>query len=109
MPNRHNSEYDADVRGGDYEGTGYGSRLLNYGDVPADVLRTTQQTGTHSGKGPKGYVRRDESIQEEIHEMLTRDEQVDATDVEVQVVSGVVTLSGSVPDRQMKYRTEEMV
>ncbi len=106
MPNRHSSEYDADTQGGDYEGTGYGSRLLNNGPIPADILRSQYQTGTHSGKGPKGYIRPDSSILEEIYEILTRDHDVDATDIEVQVESGVVTLAGFVPDRQMKHRSE---
>jgi hypothetical protein len=63
----------------------------------------------YRGVGPRGYQRSNERIREEIHERLTDDPYVDPTDVEVQVQDGIVTLSGAIPDRAMKRRTEDDV
>lgn len=58
------------------------------------------------GKGPKGYRRADGRIREEVCEALTRSREVDATNIEVDVNNGVVTLKGSVPYRNMKKEAE---
>jgi hypothetical protein len=60
------------------------------------------------GLGPKGYQRRAERIYEDVCERLWHDGQVDASDVEVRVEDGVVSLSGRVDDRDQKYRAEEL-
>lgn len=56
------------------------------------------------GNGPRGYVRSDQRIFEDVCEALTRDAAVDASEVEVKVETGVVTLSGTIADRPMKKR-----
>ena len=61
------------------------------------------------GRGPKGYARSDERLKEMICERLTEDGQIDASDISVEVSNCEVTLSGSVPDRQTKFRAEELV
>lgn len=61
------------------------------------------------GRGPKGYVRTDQRLRDLICERLTEDPLVDASDVDVQVANGEVTLSGSVRDRKMKWRAEDLV
>ncbi|PLP97272.1 RNA-binding protein [Cupriavidus pauculus] len=58
--------------------------------------------------GPKGYQRSDERIREDLCERLAMSGRVDVREVEVSVASGVVTLSGTVQDRQQKYRIEDM-
>ena len=58
--------------------------------------------------GPKGYQRSDERIREDLCERLAMSGRVDVREVEVAVASGVVTLSGTVQDRQQKYRIEDM-
>ena len=63
----------------------------------------------HSGRGPKGYRRSDERIREEICDRLTDDWHVDASEVEVVVNSGQVTLSGSVHSREEKRKAEDLV
>lgn len=60
------------------------------------------------GKGPKGYARSDERIREDVCEHLLHSHDVDATDVEVSVKEGEVTLSGTVTDRFQKRRAEEL-
>jgi hypothetical protein len=61
------------------------------------------------GRGPKGYQRSDERIREDVCERLERDHAVDATDIEVAVENGVVTLTGFVDDRRTKRYTEDLV
>ncbi|MGZ6470101.1 MAG: BON domain-containing protein [Bdellovibrio sp.] len=63
--------------------------------------------GPYAGKGPQGYHRSDERIHEEICEILTRHPSIDAKNIEVEVKDGEVLLSGTVPERYMKYFAEE--
>ena len=62
----------------------------------------------HKGKGPKGYKRSDERIQDDINDRLTDDTQLDASDIEVTVTNGEVKLSGTVDNRQAKRRAEDL-
>lgn len=55
---------------------------------------------------PKGYRRRDSGIKDEVCELLKWDPDVDATEVEVSVENGVVTLRGTVDSRHAKRRAE---
>jgi HSP20 family molecular chaperone IbpA len=61
------------------------------------------------GMGPKGYKRSDERISEEVHERLTDDPWVDASDIHVHVSNGEVTLTGTVDNRETKHRAERLV
>lgn len=63
----------------------------------------------HSGKGPKGYKRRDERIFEEVCETLYQSPDVDATEIEVEVDDGIVTLRGEVEGRIIKKIAEHLV
>ncbi|MFB9991376.1 BON domain-containing protein [Deinococcus oregonensis] len=71
----------------------------------------TDQSGmmSHRGKGPKGYQRNDDRIREEVNDALEDDHGVDASNIEVQVQGGEVTLTGTVTDRQQKRRAEEAI
>src|SRR5690606_12683857 len=53
----------------------------------------------YRGRGPKGYKKSDELLTEQICEMLADSAEIDATDIEVQVKDGEVTLSGFVASR----------
>ncbi len=66
-------------------------------------------TGSFRGRGPKGYQRSDERIREEVCECLTDDPMVDASNVEVNVRSGEVTLTGTVNSRFEKRRAVEII
>lgn len=61
----------------------------------------------HRGRGPKNYTRSDERIREDVNDRLTEDVWIDASEIEVAVESGEVTLSGSVADRSIKRRAED--
>jgi len=63
----------------------------------------------HRGKGPRGYRRSDQRISDDVHDALTDDPYLDATEVTVAVSSCEVTLSGVVADREAKHRAERIV
>lgn len=63
---------------------------------------------SYRGRGPKNYVRSDERILDDLAMRLTDAWEVDVGDVEVACEHGDVTLTGTVPDRWMKYRIEDI-
>jgi len=65
--------------------------------------------GRYSGRGPKGYSRSDDRIKEDVSERLEQHPDVDASDIEVIVKAGEVTLEGTVEDRRQKRMAEEAV
>lgn len=67
------------------------------------------EEGRHAGRGPKNWQRSDERIKEDVNERLTDHPQIDATEIDIQVRSGEVTISGSVEDRRIKRMVEDLV
>ena len=61
----------------------------------------------YRGRGPKDYRRSDDRIREEICDRLTDDRAIDASEVQIKVESGEVTLLGFVGTRDQKRRAEE--
>jgi hypothetical protein len=61
------------------------------------------------GRGPKGYQRSNERIREDVCDRLADDPMVDASDIEVAVTDGEVTLSGNARAREEKRRAEEII
>lgn len=59
-------------------------------------------------RGPKGYKRSDERIREDVNDRLAQQYDFDPSEVEVQVQSGEVTLSGTVRSRHEKFIAEEL-
>lgn len=72
-------------------------------------MGASETGGWHVGKGPSGYTRSDERIREDVCDRLTDDPYVDATNIEVAVQGGEVTLSGVVERRDEKRRAEDVV
>src|SRR6187397_2179663 len=68
----------------------------------------SRSSGGFAGRGPKGYRRSDERIREEISDQFMENDELDASEIEVMVVEGVVTLTGTVPDRQSKRLAEDI-
>lgn len=60
------------------------------------------------GRTPKGYTRSDERIKDDVCEQLYRTPDIDVSEVTVEVRNGTVTLEGTVPDRRMKHRLEDL-
>ena len=61
------------------------------------------------GKGPKNRTRSDELIREDVCQALYESYEVDASDIEVEVNKGLVTLKGSVNSRFAKKEAEVCV
>ncbi|MBT1703425.1 BON domain-containing protein [Chryseosolibacter indicus] len=70
--------------------------------------KNRDQSASHKGKGPRSYSRSDTRIHEDINDALYEDRYVDASDIEVVVENGEVTLLGQVDDRQAKRRAEDI-
>ena len=64
--------------------------------------------GKHAGRGPKNYRRPDPRIKEDLSERLMWDDEIDASDVEIEVRDGVVLLTGSVQDRRDRWRIDDI-
>jgi osmotically-inducible protein OsmY len=64
--------------------------------------------GSFSGRGPKNYQRSDARINEDVCDRLCESSEVDASEIEVSVSGGEVTLSGTVFDRNDKRRAEDL-
>jgi hypothetical protein len=87
-------EYDSDMRGS------YGE-----GGIPRWSSEGEQ---SFRGRGPRGYRRSDERIREDVCDRLTEDHDIDASDIDVKVESGEVTLEGTVDARRSKWLAEEL-
>jgi hypothetical protein len=66
-----------------------------------------QRQGRYAGRGPKNWQRSDDRIREDVNEMLTQHPDVDASDIDVQVATGEVTLTGTVSSRHEKRAAED--
>jgi osmotically-inducible protein OsmY len=75
-----------------------------FGDTEAEYRRQAD----HRGRGPRGYTRSDERIREDVNDWLMEDRYIDASDIEVTVVAGEVTLTGTVESRDTMWRAENL-
>jgi len=79
-----------------------------FGDEEAERRRRMDERRRgYAGRGPRGYRRSDERIHEDVNDRLTDDWYIDASDIEVSVNNGMVTLSGRVNSREEKRRAED--
>lgn len=67
-----------------------------------------RERGGFAGRGPRGYRRSDERIWEDVCERLTHAASVDASDIDVSVERGEVTLEGFVESRREKRAAEDI-
>jgi osmotically-inducible protein OsmY len=95
---RENAFGGTGARGDSYGSTRYGRGSSYLDSGPA----------TYAGRGPKNYRRSDERITEDLVQRLTDDHDVDATDIEVSVSEGTVTLGGYVATRREKRIAEQI-
>lgn len=99
-------DWDRSARGSGYPMSGGGMSLDEgrFYSGPTYGLRGPRRTGN----APKGYRRSDERIREDLCDRLSERWDVDARAIEVNVANGEVTLSGTVPERAMKFRAESI-
>jgi osmotically-inducible protein OsmY len=79
-----------------------------FGDEEAERRRRMDE-GNHRGKGPRGYKRSDDRVMEDVNDRLTDYSHLDASDIEVTVIDGVVKLEGWVDSRWAKRSAEDIV
>jgi osmotically-inducible protein OsmY len=65
--------------------------------------------GSHMGPGLQFHRRSDDKIHEEIWELLTNNADLDASEVDLHVEGGEVTVTGTVDSRDAKWLIEDMV
>jgi hypothetical protein len=65
-------------------------------------------TQSYRGVGPRSYRRSDQKIQEEVEDRFTDDPHLNPSNLEITTREGVVTLTGTVPDRGQKRRAEDL-
>jgi hypothetical protein len=75
----------------------------------SDYETTRSNQGWFGGRGPRGYQKSDDRIKEDVCDRLTDDPWVDASDIEVTVRGGEVTLAGNVRERSDKRRVEDVI
>ncbi|MGA7616731.1 MAG: BON domain-containing protein [Thermoanaerobaculia bacterium] len=111
------SERDVGVAGGYRErGAGRGT-MAGYGfDQGSDSFdsvtfrdENTENAGPHAGRGPRGYTRPDDRIEDDVCRRLTDDGRIDASGLTVHVENGEVTLDGGVDSRFEKRLAEDLV
>ena len=78
------------------------------GEAGAELDTAEPEPGRFAGIGPRGYKRPDVRIEEEVVQRLEDAEWIDATDAEVEVADGVVTLSGEVETRAERRAAEDV-
>ncbi len=90
--------------GGGYDQSDYGSNSLGM-----TGRRDRRRPGeSYAGMGPKGYKRTDERITEDINHRLTDHDEIDASDIDVKVKDGEVTLTGTICDRECRRQVEDV-
>lgn len=102
--------YGGGERGYEQGGRGFWDRATDevsswFGDEDAERRRRMDQ---FRGRGPKNYMRSDERIKEDVNDRLSDDGNLDASDMEVDVANGEVTLSGRISHRWDKRRAEDL-
>ena len=78
------------------------------GDEDDDERRPYSSAGRYRGRGPRNYRRSDERIRDDVSDRLADNDWLDASDIEVQVVGGEVTLTGTVESRYAKRLAEDI-
>jgi osmotically-inducible protein OsmY len=96
--------YEIEGARGEYRGREEDSFGQQLRDGANSVVRSVKR----AFRGPKGYKRSDDRIREDVSDRLAQQDQVDPSDIEVQVQNGEVTLTGTVQSRHEKFLAEEL-
>lgn len=89
---------------------GLANRSGSYGSAPhGGRERANAFTYDQTGRPTRAaYTRLDSQVREDICECMAADPLLDASDIEVQVDDGSVTLTGTVADQQELYRARDL-
>jgi osmotically-inducible protein OsmY len=98
-----------------YAGQGYHREFIDAYAGPAEAqggvgwqIAPESRRGPFAGRGPKGYVRSDERIREDVNDRLLEHAEIDATEIDVSVSDREVTLEGAVDDKRTKRLAEDV-
>lgn len=93
-----------------YESPGWSApQMGRTGGATGAMTRRYPEPGTgFEGVGPKNYARSDDRIREDVCDEISDDGEIDARDIDIEVKDREVTLSGTVPERYMKHRAEDI-
>src|SRR5687768_14735843 len=114
------NRFDADLTGGNYRpnrrhATEGGYAYGNYGGVTPEGRRYEganpyfEPPRRRANRGPSNFQRQDQRIYEDVCESLTDDDRIDASEIQVSVTNGEVTLTGRVRSRQAKRRANYVI
>lgn len=92
-----------------HEGPGLPGEDIWEEEEPNAMERREEQGAARAGARPPAGRQSDEALARTIHEILEKDPELDATDIEVAVEGGAVTLTGTVGSRDAKLLAEELV
>jgi len=95
-------------RASDTSGRGYGQSQYARPEGSRSGSSGVSGATSYRGRGPKNYMRSDERIREDLNERLTDSDEIDASNITVEVSNGVATLKGSVDERWMKHCAEDL-
>ncbi|MBK8026966.1 MAG: BON domain-containing protein [Chloroflexi bacterium] len=90
------------------QGYGTSDTQGSYGRHSPGSVQGQTGRGRSWGRGPRGYARSDDRIQEDVNDRLTWHGDIDATNIQVAVQNGEVTLEGRVEDRHQKRMAEDV-
>jgi osmotically-inducible protein OsmY len=103
---RHSTGATSGARGQE----GFGNPGENtWGEEQFRAERREEQGRRQTNTGPRSRRKSDESLKQEIREILTADPELEAVDIEVEVEGGAVTLRGAVVDSDARLLAEELV
>jgi BON domain len=101
--------------------TGFSGRVSEFGyEDPSWAVPQMGRTGGStmrrypepgegfSGVGPRNYARSDDRVREDVCDEISDDGEIDARDIDIEVRDREVTLTGTVPERYMKHRAEDI-
>jgi hypothetical protein len=99
-------------QGSGYGPQGYGAQsggMSGYGSMGGRSFgQGSMQGRSQQRRGPRGWERSDERIKDDVCERIYNSDDFDASDVTVEVRSGVVTLDGTVSERRARYMLEDL-
>jgi osmotically-inducible protein OsmY len=103
---RHSSGATSGARG--QEGLGFPGEGT-WGEEQYTAERREEQGRRGADGGSRARRRPDESLAQEIREILTKDPELEVTEMAVEVEGGAVTISGVVDDSDARLLAEELV
>jgi osmotically-inducible protein OsmY len=103
---RHSSGTTSGARG--QEGLGFPGEQT-WGEERFRAERNEEQGRRQTAPVKRGHRRPGETLAQEIREILTHDPELNATEIEVEVEDGAVTLTGVVDGSDANLLAEELV